>query len=480
MTLKTFHFVGVASMNITLGVPQIKEIINTLKAIRIGTWDLPKLASLNERSVKSLLQASPSTPIITAQLDKDDDADYARLVKGRIEKTLLGEKTLGAEAVQTNIINEIEYTVVSHGMSINRRHVMLPSDLMTYKGTFSGNTEMVSYLNCTLKPGNMAVLREAEVCINTLENSKSSMYSMLPSPSPYHRPNTFYEKFHLEHKPIVSELQTLNKNTEASKNFKMLKKETDFYRNLHSQLLMEQSQLMKNVNMLKQENRKVRGHCVLLLRRLWELKLIHKNQQETTSDHQTQQQQDLERMEELLQDRRKQKELGIQEKSAKKLQHHFQIHQKSCFRTELNQLKKVEMVRQKYKRIQGHRALPQQHLEDLKPISKKQQEGVSDLLTQLQKHMERMEKMLQYVLKQKEMAIKQKELAEKMQHHFELLQMRSEKLQHEMELATAQEESVLQNDLLHQEQPAEPHPHQPQNPLSGFSSMYFISSVNRP
>lgn len=34
---------------------------------------------------------APSTPIITAQLDKDDDADYARLVKGRIEKTLLGE-----------------------------------------------------------------------------------------------------------------------------------------------------------------------------------------------------------------------------------------------------------------------------------------------------------------------------------------------------------------------------------------------------
>jgi len=65
MTLKTFHFAGVASMNITLGVPRIKEIINASKAI--------------------------STPIITAQLDKDDDADYARLVKGRIEKTLLGE-----------------------------------------------------------------------------------------------------------------------------------------------------------------------------------------------------------------------------------------------------------------------------------------------------------------------------------------------------------------------------------------------------
>jgi len=33
MTLKTFHFAGVASMNVTLGVPHIKEIINTSKAI---------------------------------------------------------------------------------------------------------------------------------------------------------------------------------------------------------------------------------------------------------------------------------------------------------------------------------------------------------------------------------------------------------------------------------------------------------------
>lgn len=34
MTLKTFHFAGVASMNITLGVPRIKEIINASKNIR--------------------------------------------------------------------------------------------------------------------------------------------------------------------------------------------------------------------------------------------------------------------------------------------------------------------------------------------------------------------------------------------------------------------------------------------------------------
>lgn len=32
-----------------------------------------------------------STPIITAHLDIDNDQEHARIVKGRIEKTLLGE-----------------------------------------------------------------------------------------------------------------------------------------------------------------------------------------------------------------------------------------------------------------------------------------------------------------------------------------------------------------------------------------------------
>ncbi|KAJ3018797.1 hypothetical protein HKX48_002614 [Thoreauomyces humboldtii] len=85
MTLKTFHFAGLASMNITLGVPRIKEIINASKNI--------------------------STPIITAKLghqtgsyDKDGDAAAekkaraaaeaaARVVKGRLEKTTLEDIT---------------------------------------------------------------------------------------------------------------------------------------------------------------------------------------------------------------------------------------------------------------------------------------------------------------------------------------------------------------------------------------------------
>ncbi|WKY14160.1 hypothetical protein Q1695_000032 [Nippostrongylus brasiliensis] len=65
MTLKTFHFAGVASMNITQGVPRIKEIINAVKSI--------------------------STPIITAQLLDSRDENLARQVKARIDVTTLGE-----------------------------------------------------------------------------------------------------------------------------------------------------------------------------------------------------------------------------------------------------------------------------------------------------------------------------------------------------------------------------------------------------
>jgi DNA-directed RNA polymerase III subunit RPC1 len=62
MTLKTFHFAGVAGMSITEGVPRIKEIINASKEI--------------------------STPIITCEL-ATQGVIGARVVKGRIEKTYL-------------------------------------------------------------------------------------------------------------------------------------------------------------------------------------------------------------------------------------------------------------------------------------------------------------------------------------------------------------------------------------------------------
>lgn len=85
MTLKTFHFAGVASMNVTLGVPRIKEIMNGNKKI--------------------------STPIITAKLDIDDNANTARVVKGRIEKTNLGQVAKSIKVVLTSRLATVVITL---------------------------------------------------------------------------------------------------------------------------------------------------------------------------------------------------------------------------------------------------------------------------------------------------------------------------------------------------------------------------------
>ncbi|GMH93134.1 hypothetical protein TrST_g13733 [Triparma strigata] len=76
MTLKTFHFAGVSSMNVTLGVPRLKEIINASKLI--------------------------STPIITARLEAGGSEQAARIVKAGIEKTTLGEVSSYIEEVYDN------------------------------------------------------------------------------------------------------------------------------------------------------------------------------------------------------------------------------------------------------------------------------------------------------------------------------------------------------------------------------------------
>ena len=49
-------------------------------------------------------------------------------------------RILGIEAARSSIFREIDYTMSSHGMSIDPRHVMLLADVMTYKGEVLGIT----------------------------------------------------------------------------------------------------------------------------------------------------------------------------------------------------------------------------------------------------------------------------------------------------------------------------------------------------
>jgi DNA-directed RNA polymerase III subunit RPC1 len=80
MTLKTFHFAGVASMNVTLGVPRIREILNATKAIAtpIITAYLVK-PNMSAATMSSSASASSTTATATATPTTDDKGvDTAR------------------------------------------------------------------------------------------------------------------------------------------------------------------------------------------------------------------------------------------------------------------------------------------------------------------------------------------------------------------------------------------------------------------
>ncbi|KAL2911303.1 DNA-directed RNA polymerase III subunit C1 (rpo31) [Polyrhizophydium stewartii] len=246
MTLKTFHFAGVASMNVTLGVPRIKEIINASKNIStpiidtrliqaVGGYgavqtrfaaeaasrvvkariektlledvmeyiqeiitgeevslkikiDLETIRKLqlevNIHSIRDAIVRAPKLKISDVHI-KVETADRLRVVVPRAKNdtvnpyilmqalkralpkvvikglptvaravindveaekrlNLLVEgyglrEVMGVDGKQT-IIDEILYTMKSHGMTIDRRHVMLLADLMTFKGEVLGIT----------------------------------------------------------------------------------------------------------------------------------------------------------------------------------------------------------------------------------------------------------------------------------------------------------------------------------------------------
>lgn len=140
MTLKTFHFAGVASMNITLGVPRIKEIINASKKI--------------------------STPIITVALENDKDPEYARLVKGRIEKTTLGEVT---EYLEEVFLPDECFLLVK--LDIERIKLL----------KLEVTADSIRYSICTapklkIKPKDCCVVGESLITIRPGVSGKSSMY----------------------------------------------------------------------------------------------------------------------------------------------------------------------------------------------------------------------------------------------------------------------------------------------------------------
>ena len=68
--------------------------------------------------------------------------------KTRSNHVMEMQQILGIEAARTCIINEIEETMASHGMTIDIRHMMLLADVMTFRVGFFAD------IHCILSLGN--------------------------------------------------------------------------------------------------------------------------------------------------------------------------------------------------------------------------------------------------------------------------------------------------------------------------------------
>ncbi|XP_022912626.2 DNA-directed RNA polymerase III subunit RPC1 [Onthophagus taurus] len=138
MTLKTFHFAGVASMNITQGVPRVKEIINASKSI--------------------------STPIIRASLTSPYDKEFARRVKCRIERTTLEDI---CDAIHTVYEGGDAYLKIV--LSLDKiRELQLEVDVDTIK-----------YSLCTsklkIKPADVNIRSSSVITVNPNSKSQQKM-----------------------------------------------------------------------------------------------------------------------------------------------------------------------------------------------------------------------------------------------------------------------------------------------------------------
>ena len=129
-------------MNITLGVPRIKEIINASKKI--------------------------STPIITVQLDNDKDPEFARVVKGRIEKTTLGEVS---EYIEEVFLPDDCFLLIKLDLE---RIKLLKLEV---------SADSIRYALCTsklkIKPNECAVVGQSIITVKPGVSSKTTLYYQL-------------------------------------------------------------------------------------------------------------------------------------------------------------------------------------------------------------------------------------------------------------------------------------------------------------
>ncbi|XP_076410346.1 disks large homolog 5-like [Peromyscus maniculatus bairdii] len=111
---------------------------------------------------------------------------------------------------------------------------------------------------------------------------------------------------------------------------------------------------------------------------------------------------------------------------------------------------KLSMLKEDNRKLHGEQISLQESCEEARRLCEEAHEKMYDLWTKQQQEHQRLEEDLQSMMKQKELLTRQRDLAAKLQHHFTVSQMRFENLQQELEQTTAQDESLLQMELLKQ------------------------------
>ena len=143
MTLSTFHYAGVAEMNVTLGLPRIIEIVD--------------------------VRRNPSTPVMTVFLAEEyrNDPQKAREVATRIEETKIEDVTT---KISMDVIN-MEIVLEFSEERLERQNLSFEKILKKLNASKKTKSVDKKGLNVILDPGNVSLMKLRKF-LNRIKNIK--------------------------------------------------------------------------------------------------------------------------------------------------------------------------------------------------------------------------------------------------------------------------------------------------------------------
>ena len=123
MTLSTFHFAGVAEMNVTLGLPRIIEILDGRKQIKTPIMEIRLKAPYSKgKDIKEFALSIKETKLseITTEFS-------ISLVDSEIEVKLDKEKMKSLNLTNTNVVNSISKQLKGFTIKDNKELIILKS-----------------------------------------------------------------------------------------------------------------------------------------------------------------------------------------------------------------------------------------------------------------------------------------------------------------------------------------------------------------